>query len=89
VDALAAAFPIGLLQLASFKAAPNVVPAAVLEGLLTALTPIPIVWGAIVLFKTMEHSGAMDTIRIWLNQVTPHPVGQLMIIPAVRPSPCP
>lgn len=71
MDALAAAFPIGLLiylmvkkrplpagralpvaalvlyllQLAWFRAAPNVVHAAVLEGLLTALTPILIVWG--------------------------------------------
>jgi lactate permease len=54
--------------------------AAVVEGLLTALTPILIVWGAILLFKTMEHTGAMDTLRQWLNGITTNRVAQLMIV---------
>lgn len=53
--------------------------AAVVQGLLTALTPIMIVRGAILLFKTMEHTGAMDTLRQWLNGITSDKVAQLMI----------
>ena len=48
----------------------NLVNATVISGLLTAWTPILIIWGAIFLFKTMEYTGAMDTIRTWLNGVT-------------------
>ncbi len=58
----------------------NLVNATVLNGLLTALTPILIIWGAIFMFKTMEHSGAMATVSGWLNGVSTNPVAQLMII---------
>ncbi|TVR78792.1 MAG: L-lactate permease, partial [Rhodospirillales bacterium] len=30
--------------------------------------------------QTMEHTGAMDTVRAWLNSISPNPVAQLMII---------
>jgi len=63
-----------------FAVRPLLVHAAVVEGLLTALTPISIVWGAILLFKTMEHTGSMDTVRRWLNSITANRVAQLMII---------
>ncbi len=63
-----------------FAFRPLLVNAAVMEGLLTALTPITIVWGAILLFRTMEHTGAMDIVRQWLNTITVNPVAQLMII---------
>ncbi len=56
------------------------VNATVVKGLLTALTPILIIWGAIFMFKTMEHSGAMATVSGWLNGVSANPVAQLMII---------
>ena len=57
------------ILLGYFGARPVLVHAAVAEGLLTALTPILIVWGAILLFQTMEHSGA---IMPWTT-VSPSP----------------
>ncbi len=69
-----------LLKLVYFQSEPNLVNATVISGLLYAWTPILIIWGAIFLFKTMETSGAMDTIRQWLNGVSDNPVAQLMII---------
>lgn len=76
---LAAAVLYAIL-LGYFGARPVLVHAAVAEGLLTALTPILIVWGAILLFQTMEHSGAMATVRRWLDGITSNRVGQLMIV---------
>jgi lactate permease len=58
----------------------NLVHASVAAGLLMALTPILIVWGAIFLFCTMEHSGAMETIRRWLNDLSRNRVAQVVII---------
>ncbi|NBC33711.1 MAG: L-lactate permease [Alphaproteobacteria bacterium] len=68
------------LKLTWFDADPNLTNATVIAGLLTAFIPIFIIWGAILLFKTMEHTGAMAQIRAWLNTVSPSPVAQLMII---------
>ncbi len=68
------------IMLLVFRRDPNLVHANVLDGLLTAWTPILIIWGAIFLFKTMEASGAMDSIRRWLNSVSPNKVAQLMIV---------
>ncbi len=76
---LAAVLLYGIL-LGWFSLGARLVHAAVVEGLLTALTPILIVWGAILLFKTMEHTGAMDTLRQWLNGITSNGVAQLMIV---------
>lgn len=68
------------LKMGYFNIEANLVNATVLNGLLTALVPISIVWGAILLFKTMEYTGAMDTIRTWLNGVTTNKVAEAMII---------
>ncbi len=75
-----AALVLYLLRLTWFKTDPNATNATVLQGLLTAWTPILIVWGAILIFKTLEHSGGMDIIRRWLNGITPNRVGQVMIV---------
>lgn len=75
-----AALVLYVILLAYFRARPVLVHAAVVEGLLAALTPILIVWGAILLFKTMEYSGAMATVRQWLNGITSNRVAQLMIV---------
>jgi lactate permease len=76
---LAALLLYGIL-LVYFRLSPVLVHAAVVEGLLTALTPIVIVLGAVLLFKTMEHTGAMGTVREWLNGVTANRVAQLVIV---------
>jgi lactate permease len=69
-----------LVKLVWFDSDPNQANATVLLGLLEALTPITIIWGAIFLFKTMELSGAMDTVRAWLNGVTGNRVAQVMLV---------
>ncbi len=68
------------IKLVYFGEDANLVNATVLNGILTALTPILIIWGALFNFKTMEHSGAMATVSNWLNSVSSNPVAQLMII---------
>jgi lactate permease len=75
-----AALLLYLILLVHFALGPRLVHAAVVEGLLTALTPISIVLGAILLFKTMEYTGAMATVRIWLNGITSNKIAQLMIV---------
>jgi lactate permease len=68
------------IKLIYFASDPNLINATVVNGLLTALTPIVITWGAICLFKTMEYSGSMGVIRGWLNGISDNPVAQLMIV---------
>ncbi len=76
---LAALLLYGIL-LVYFRLNPVLVHAAVVEGVLTALTPISIVLGAVLLFKTMERTGAMGTVREWLNGITSNKVAQLVIV---------
>jgi lactate permease len=66
--------------LAWFRTPPLLVHAAVVEGLLAAFTPILIVFGAVLLFKSMEATGAMETVRQWLNGITSNRIAQLMIV---------
>jgi lactate permease len=68
------------VRLAWFGTEANLVNASVVAGLLVALTPILIVWGAIFFFRTMEHCGAMETIRRWLNHLSRNRVAQVVII---------
>lgn len=68
------------VRLAWFGTDATLVNASVLAGLLVALTPILIVWGAIFFFRTMEHCGAMETIRRWLNQLSRNRVAQVVLI---------
>ncbi len=75
-----AAFLTYAVKLIYFQSDPNAVNAAVVAGMLNAWTPILIIWGAVLLFKTMEHSGSMDRVRNWLNGITGNRVAQLMII---------
>jgi lactate permease len=69
-----------LIALVHFRLDPNLVNATVVNGMLSALTPISIIWGAILLSQTMRRSGAERTIGEWLKEVSPNPVAQLMIV---------
>ncbi len=69
-----------IIKLAYFEFDANLVNATVIQGLLTALIPITIVWGAILLFRTMEATGAMDTIRHWMHSITTNKVALAMIV---------
>lgn len=68
------------IHLIYFRSDPNLINAAVLKGALEALTPISIIWGAVLLFKTLELSGAQKIISNWLNEISSNRVAQLMII---------
>jgi lactate permease len=68
------------LTLVHFRLDPNLVNATVVNGALSALTPISIIWGAILLSQTMRRSGAEGIISEWLKSVSPNPVAQLMIV---------
>ncbi len=63
-----------------FRTSLNLAHAAVINGLLSALTPISIVFGAIFFFVALERSGAMQTLSQWLDGVSRNPVAQLMIV---------
>src|SRR5271165_5808927 len=69
-----------LIRLWYFKTSPNLAHAAILSGLLSALTPISIVFGAIFFFVALERSGVMRTLRLWLDGVSSNPVAQVMIV---------
>lgn len=75
-----AALVLYALLLLYFRFETVLVHAAVVEGLLTALTPVAIVLGAVLLFKTMEHTGAMAIVKEWLNGISTNRVAQLMIV---------
>ncbi|HKE88609.1 MAG TPA: L-lactate permease [Vicinamibacterales bacterium] len=68
------------LALVHFRLDANLVNATVVNGALAALTPISIIWGAILLSQTMRQSGAERIISEWLKGVSPNPVAQLMIV---------
>jgi lactate permease len=69
-----------VLVLVRSRLDPNLVNATVVAGTLSALTPISIIWGAILLSQTMRRSGAERVIGEWLKEVSPNPVAQLMIV---------
>jgi len=69
-----------VIALAWFAQDFQLVHASVIAGLLMALTPILIVWSAIFFFHTMEETGAMETIRSWLNHLSGNRVAQVVII---------
>ena len=54
--------------------------AGALKGLLDAITPISIIFGAILFFVAMEKSGAMGALQQWLRGLSDNPVAQIMIV---------
>ncbi|MBV7315340.1 L-lactate permease [Shewanella sp. NIFS-20-20] len=54
--------------------------ASVVEGLLSALTPLSIIFGAVFLLNTLKHSGAMDTIRAGFTNISADARVQVIII---------
>src|SRR5499425_753567 len=75
-----AAILVYVLVLVHSRLDPNLVNATVVNGTLSALTPISIIWGAILLSLTMRRSGAERIIGEWLKEVSANPVAQLMIV---------
>lgn len=56
------------------------VSAAVIEGILSALTPLAIVFGAVFFFRILEASGALAALTRRLRSLSPDPVAQLMVV---------
>ncbi|MEM6459705.1 MAG: L-lactate permease [Planctomycetota bacterium] len=54
--------------------------ARVIEGLLSSLTPLAIVFGAVLLFATLERSGAMAVLTGRLRRMSPDPMAQVLLV---------
>ncbi len=54
--------------------------ASVVEGLLSAITPLTIIFGAVFLLNTLKYSGAMDTIRAGFTNISSDARVQVIII---------
>ncbi|MCL1141646.1 L-lactate permease [Shewanella gaetbuli] len=54
--------------------------ASVVEGILSALTPLSIIFGAVFLLNTLKFSGAMDTIRAGFTNISADARVQVIII---------
>src|SRR5215510_4882688 len=63
-----------------FHAQVSLLSAAIVAGLLEALTPISIVFGAIFFFVALEKSGAMNVLQAWLRGISSNRVAQLMLV---------
>jgi len=58
----------------------NLLAASVVEGLLAAITPLTIIFGAVFLLNTLKYSGAMDTIRAGFTNISADARVQVIII---------
>ncbi|WP_261858812.1 L-lactate permease [Photobacterium sanguinicancri] len=74
------ALMVGLLQLFYFNTDFTLISANIIAGILSAITPISIVAGAILLNRMIYLSGSEDIIRRWLEGISKNQVAQLMII---------
>lgn len=76
----AIALLIYVLQLFYFKNDFTLINANVISGVIATLTPITIIFGAILFNRMMEVSGGTDILRKWLGKISTNSVAQLMII---------
>ena len=74
------ALMVGLLQFFYFNTDITLINANIIAGILSAITPISIVAGAILLNRMIYLTGAEDIIRRWLEGISRNQVAQLMII---------
>ncbi|MFN1582092.1 L-lactate permease [Vibrio rotiferianus] len=71
---------VGVIQLFYFNAHITPLVASAIAGALSAITPISIIAGAILLNRTISLSGAEAVIKRWLEGVSRNQIAQLMII---------
>ncbi len=69
-----------VLQLTYFGNHFTSVNANVIAGIVATLTPITIIFGAILFNRMMEISGGTNILRKWLGNISDNSVAQLMII---------
>ncbi|GAA5194786.1 L-lactate permease [Ferrimonas gelatinilytica] len=70
----------GLVAFFVWKMDSTMLMASVVEGFLSALTPLSIIFGAIFLLNTLKNSGAMDTIRAGFTNISADARVQVIII---------
>ena len=71
---------VGIIQLFYFGSDFTNITANIIAGSLSAITPISIIAGAILLNRTIALSGAETVIRHWLESISRNQIAQLMII---------
>ncbi|MBJ7555865.1 L-lactate permease [Marinomonas spartinae] len=76
----ATALLVGIFQVFYFHANQTLLLANAISGVLSTLTPISIIAGAILLNRVMVLSGAENIVRHWLESISTNAVAQLMII---------
>lgn len=76
----AAVAALALQALAGRDASVTMLTARIIEGVLTSLMPLSIVFGAVLLFRTLKASGATDAITAYLERSTPDPVMRVVLI---------
>lgn len=69
-----------LIQFFYFGTDFTLIGANIVSALVSVLTPITVIFGAILFNRFSEVSGATNTLRKWLGNINPNPVAQLMII---------
>lgn len=74
------ALMVALIQLFLFQADIRLLGANVVAGVLSVITPISIVAGAILLNRILFFSGAEAVLSQWLKSISTNKVAQLMII---------
>ncbi|MCG9695681.1 L-lactate permease [Shewanella sp. Isolate11] len=70
----------GLAAIFIWQMDTTILSASVVEGLLAALTPLSIIFGAVFLLNTLKYSGAMDTIRAGFTNISGDARVQVIII---------
>ena len=71
---------VGAIQLFYFQADGRLLSANIISGVLSVITPISIIAGAILLNRVLAISGAEGVIARWLESISTNAIAQLMII---------
>lgn len=69
-----------VLQLTYFNNPAMLLNANIVSGMIATMTPITVIFGAVMFNRMMEMTGNINVIRQWLGNISPNPVAQLMII---------
>ncbi|WGE70529.1 L-lactate permease [Actinobacillus equuli subsp. haemolyticus] len=69
-----------IIHLLFFATDITVISANIASAVMSVLTPITVIFGAILFNRFSEASGVTNTLRKWLGTINPNPIAQLMII---------
>ena len=69
-----------IIHLIFFATDVTIISAKIASAVIDVLTPVTVIFGAILFNRFSEVSGVTNTLRKWLGNINPNPVAQLMII---------